>query len=306
MFKSTFPQELLKIEVEKRVKDNFPLQPTTASLFSNDDVEASEGIHFFYEGESRLIPSAFIKRMEKEFKRKLGEFIPNNTECFIAGGSVLSYLLVHSHHFTKDFDIFVKSQDDYEKIKAHLIKAYKESGDSSRKCLESENSISFVGLGVDLIKQPFDSITSLLNKFDISVCKVGFSVNKEKEFKFTTGTGLSKLFNLKMFIDKNCFVKNKTSKSSAVQMLRRILKYSNKGFTLDSHSIIQFSSFFSVIMNDNPAPLSDSQFTKIIEAKEEEIGELLKVGEYKSLEYLINPVPPNQQQKTPVSIIDLS
>ena len=163
----------------------------------------------------------------------------------IAGGSVLTLLMFESPFLIKDIDIFPNSIEDYEKIKLKLDQKLKKD---KVNVTENKNSRSyrFKEITIDLIKKFYKNTEDCLSSFDLSVVKFGFNQN----YDFFSLTKLSSIFNFEMRV----FYFDKPDK--AFSRLRRIIKYSQKGFKIRSIDLIDI---YSIIKSNENKFLVESK-----------------------------------------------
>ena len=156
---------------------------------------------------------------------------------YIAGGSVLSLLLYGNPFAIKDIDIFPQTIEDYNSIKNKLDELNRKNSESfvpiSRIIYDNANAIcyEFNGIKIDLIKKSYSSLKNCLEAFDLSCCKVGY--DQSGGFYIVGKLGL--IFDLSMRISD---VKIHFSKENSIQIFKRVLKYSKKGFNLAGDDLL--------------------------------------------------------------------
>jgi len=215
----------LKEKVKEIVVDSFPLDDS-----SLDDLPWAEKLYLNDEVISRHIPNTFINHIEKFFKKELKDFIPPPVKCFVAGGSVMTYALYQNYFFINDIDIFPTSDLYYGILKTHLDKKAERE---QITVTETVNARKYhFSKRIELIKRFSPSIQQLFNTFDFNVCKFGLEIENDT-YTFSKSCSFKKLFNFELNVDN--FEKYKTDEDKA-RFLNRLLKYTNKGFTLTQES----------------------------------------------------------------------
>ena len=243
----------LKEKVKEIVLDSFPIRNFSLDL----DLNPSRALLLKDEGEQRIIPEVFISNLEKFFKRRLKEFIPESAKCFVAGGSVMTYFLYQNYFLINDIDIFPASDLHFSILKSHLdAKAESEA----IRITETINARKYhFHKRIELIKHVNPTIEVLFKTFDFNVCKFGFDV-ENGNFEFKTQCNLTHLFNFDLKVDN--FKKYKTAEEKS-QFLSRLLKYINKGFNLSK--VQQKEVFFYLFNNKKNTLEEERQLYKEIE-----------------------------------------
>ena len=174
---------------------------------------------------------------------------------YIAGGAVLSLILYGNPFAINDVDIFPKTEEDFNSIKSKILAI----DPTPNIKYETDNAICFEleNIKIDLIKKFYPTLIDCLEAFDLSCCKVGYT----NEGRFYTRIGFHDIFDLKMKISH----KNLYDKEHNVQTLKRILKYSKKGFTLSRDNLIDLITSLKLDSNDfNSAEFKEKR-KKVIE-----------------------------------------
>ena len=220
----------IKSQIDARVKDSFQKKDNYI-----DYVEK-----FYYslgldEPKSEYcIQKSHIVEFETFFKCKLKKFIPENSHCFMAGGSVLTYILTGNELMIRDYDIFVPNTEEYNTIETHLLSL----GGSVTSETKHAKHFSFGYIEIDLVKRPINDIFLLLREFDIDICRVGFDVYRHN-FVFHKEVTFQNIFSL-TFTLPNLYKMD--FKKRGIIQLRRILKYINKGFEIRQKTLLYFYS----------------------------------------------------------------
>jgi hypothetical protein len=232
-------QTLTKAKLDERVFDSFPYY---ASTKINPDkyesfvyYDSNKKQHDLYVGRSHINEWTF------KFKRILGKYITEQCEVYVAGGSVLTYILYGNELMIRDFDIFLKTERDFTQMDAHLKKL------SPDNIVENENTrhFTFKTIEIDLIKKPSASLSELLNRFDFDICRVGFTINASGGWEFKNVINFTTIFSLTFNIDR---ISDIDFKTQGIKAFRRIIKYTKKGFS-PSYGLI--TNFFAAILLDN-------------------------------------------------------
>lgn len=227
-------EEITKLKIDERVKDSFSRKRSGPFYSKFRYCMANlEEINCFVTYED-------ITAWEQAFYRTLCAYIPDDIHCFVAGGSVLTYILYGNELLIRDYDIFVKNQDDYDRIKNHLTAIMDEQNKKDIKTsrnFENENAkhFSFGYIEIDLVKKFAPSLDTLLKKFDIDLCQVGFDV-KNHHFNFLSKVVLNAIFERTFTIQ----FANLNFKKDGVMVLQRILKYISKGFKIKHSCLMSF------------------------------------------------------------------
>lgn len=184
-----------------------------------------------------------IYEWEKVFYKRLKNYIPSNVNCFIAGGSVLTYILYGNELLIRDYDIFVPDKETFDIIDAHLT-SLKGKDDFQN---DHTKHFSFGHIEIDLIKQTFPTMTTLFNQFDIDLCRVGFEVTTNQNFFFKKEPSFKRIF---LRILKMPNLHQIDFKADGIKLLKRLLKYSAKGFKIEYNTLMQFYSSSLMAFSD--------------------------------------------------------
>lgn len=181
-----------------------------------------------------LVPDNYIENTKKYFKKLTKNLLPDNITCIIAGGSVSTFLLYQNEAFINDIDIFPSSLEDLTTL-VYFFKFNK-----NFNCVETNNAWNFdsINLKVDIIKTIYPTSIELFDHFDFNVCKFGFEV-KENEFTFIESCPFDQLFELSLKITN---IKRYDTDLKKVKLMQRVVKYMEKGFTLDHYQITNLAT----------------------------------------------------------------
>jgi hypothetical protein len=264
--------DLIHEKIDERVLDTFPEFHLAEVISENFDYQ---GINENFS--CRCVLPSHINDWTIKFKRTLTEFIPNDIHCFVAGGSVLTYILYGNDLLINDYDIFPSSQETYDKIHAHLI------GMKATNVLANDNCtrFSFPYIEIDLIKKTFSSLDVLMDNFDINICKVGFDV-KNGFWKFEKKVSFSKIFSRKFHMN---YKKKMDFKVEGIKVLQRLVKYCAKGFWPDQKTLTGLyanilTAGFDAANDEIPDPVQKEEAIKLVmEGLAEHLGKDYKFTE---------------------------
>lgn len=227
-----------------------------------------------------IITKKDINDWEKVFQKRLKKYLPQNINCFVAGGSVLTYILYGNELLIRDYDIFAPDQEIFDVIDKHLI--------SSNPKEKYENNYtkhySFGHIEIDLIKKPFTSIEKLFNNFDIDLCRVGFEVINQS-FTFKKQPDFKQIF---LRILKIPNIETFDFKKNGIKLFKRLLKYSSKGFKIEYNTLMQFYSRSLMAYSDKEGSEKDMLRMDVLSTLESQIK---KDYQFDSVEYDEKAIP---------------
>jgi hypothetical protein len=202
-------------------------------------------VHSFHcKGKEYFLTVRHLRTLQTIIKDKIESIIELEDEKFtVAGGSILTLLMYGSPFLIRDIDIFPCSEIEYKKLKAKFDLVAK---DKKIDIYENGNSRSykFSSCTIDLIKKFYETPKDCLNAFDINVCKVGFEA--QNNFYFHRSVDLGTIFGFRMD-----FV-NPITRENAYVSLRRVMKYSAKGFEMGKQKLMEF---YASIVSGEPSSI---------------------------------------------------
>ncbi|MEO6303958.1 MAG: hypothetical protein ABIP51_12380 [Bacteroidia bacterium] len=252
---------LLAKLIEKNLNENYKYTPSDVIIKFFHIINKEKNINKQY-----ALTEKHLLSLKLFLKAEINKHFEIEDEKFtIAGGSVLTLIMYASPFLIKDIDLFPCSEEDYNKLKVKLDKSAKLNQVES---FQNENSISydFKGIKIDLIKKYYKTVDECISSFDLSIVQMGF----DQKFWFTSIANFGDVFNFKMHMVKT------PEPKLAFTRLRRIIKYSEKGFKIRNNDLMTLfalikSNETEFIKNEVGEIIFNQNYSKAFEEAEEEI-----------------------------------